>query len=87
MNRLLPAEAREAAALRGVRFTGELVGAHVDGANRAENLVREFRSTCLRGDELLIAALDVAGKAQSHEGRSHARGFFRYLQKAIEVTP
>lgn len=79
------AESRERDAARGVRYSGELVGAHLNGQASAEGLIRALRSSNSHGDELMVATIEIADHAKTHEGRARARGFFRALQKAIEV--
>lgn len=80
-------ESRERDAVRGVRYSSLLVAAHLDGQSSAENLIRALRSSNCRGDELMAAAIEIADRAKTHEGRARARGWFRACQKAIEQVP
>ena len=75
--------ARERNARQGVRHCAEIVGAHIAGQRRGEEFISSLRGLMPGGDELLTLATLVASDA-SFEGRAHARGCFRAIQKRLE---
>lgn len=78
-------ETRERNAQRGIRHCSEIVASHVEGQRRGEHFIVSLCHLSPRADELMALAIDVASDT-TYEGRAHARGFFRALQKRLEAT-
>lgn len=77
---------REQNAQKGIRHSSQLVAEHVAGQRRADLFIASLLHSSVRGDELLAIVTDLAERMRTHEGRAHARGFCRGLQKRLEAT-
>lgn len=74
--------AREQLAQKGVRFSGEIVGAHVEGIRRADEFISGLSKSTFHGDALAALAGEIA-TVSTLEGHARARGFFSVIQKRL----